>query len=477
MRAAAVWQTAAEWVETWECSVQASVETSVAIDPIAPRLRIASPVYRNYAMLLLLAACVLNYMDRGVVNILVEPIKKEFHLQNWQFGMLTGLYFALFYSFASIPIARYADRGNRARLIGACVALWSVATIACGIGRSFAQLAAARLMVGLGEAGGTPTSQSLIADYMPREKRASAIAFYTLGIPIGGMLGLAVGGIALEHYGWRMAFIITGAPGLVLALVCALTLREPRRTDVGLAAVAAQRAPPLVVTLKAIATNRSFVLLTLGNAVVTLGGSGASVWLPSFFLRNHGGGLATLAQWSTQHLGVQLGPVAFLGLALGISGGIANFAGIALSGQLVDRWAKRDLTAYVTTQYAFLLLRVPLFLAAMLAPTTLWSLVFLFGQWACVGLAAVPAYTSTLGLVPARMRATAAAISLLAVNLIGLGLGPVIVGALNDILAASGLGQGPGLTWSLLIVNETLMLAGAVFIVSAKKSFVADTVS
>jgi MFS family permease len=456
--------------------VQASVDTTVATDAAAPRLRIASPTYRTYAMLLLLATCTLNYMDRGVVNILVEPIKKEFHLQNWQFGMLTGLYFALFYSFASIPIARYADRGNRARLIGACVAVWSVATVACGLGRSFAQLAAARLMVGLGEAGGTPTAQSLIADYLPREKRASAVAFYTLGIPIGGMLGLAVGGIALEHYGWRMAFIITGTPGLLLALVCALTLREPRR-ELGLAAVVVPRAPPLGATLKAIATNRSFVLLTLGNSVVTLGGSGASVWLPSFFLRNHAGGLASLAQWTTQHLGVQLGPVAFLGLALGVSSGVANFAGIAFSGPIVDRWARRDPNAFVTTQYRFLLLRVPLFLAAMLAPTALWSLLFLSGQWICVGLAAVPAYTSTLGLVPARMRATAAAISLLAVNLIGLGLGPVIVGALNDILAAQGLGQGPGLTWSMLIVNETLMLAGAVFIWMAKKSFVTDTVS
>jgi MFS family permease len=438
---------------------------------------VPSRAYRTYVMMLLLATCVLNYMDRGVVNILVEPIKREFHLNNLQFGMLTGLYFAVFYSILSIPIARYSDHGNRARVISICVGIWSVFTIACGLGRNFAQLAVARLMVGVGEAGGTPTAQSLIADYMPKERRASAIALYTMGVPIGGMLGLAVGGVVLERFGWRTAFVIAGAPGLLVALLSALTLKEPVRPSGPGATLLTMRPPRFGAALKEIASNRSFVRLTLGNSVATFAGAGAAVWIPSFFLRNHAVGLAALSHWARLHAGLQLGPVGFLGLALGVSGGIANVSGVLASGFLTDWWAQRDLTAFVTIQYTFLLLRLPLFLGAMLAPTPLWSLALLFGQSACIGLAAVPAYTSILGLVQTPVRATAAAISLLSVNLIGLGFGPVAVGALNDALASHGLGQGPGLTWSLIIVSETLLLLSAVIIRSAKSSFVRDTVS
>jgi len=456
--------------------VPASVDAAIIdADGDGTPAPISAP-YRRYVMVLLLIGCTLNFLDRGVINILAEPIKHEFGLKNWQLGMLTGFYFALFYSVLSIPIGRLADRGHRTRVIALCIGAWSLFTVACGFARSYWQLVAFRLLLGVGEAGGSPTSQALIADYAPKTRRAAAIAFYTLGIPLGSLLGLSLGGLVLDRYGWRVAFIVAGAPGLLLSLIVALTLREPHVTADGQRADPAS-APALGPALKEIFSKRSFILMTLGGAMVSFANYASSAWTPSFFFRNHAGEIAAMAQASSHAMGVHLGPAGFLGPLLGVSAGVAGVVGTLAGGWLTDHYARRNINAYITIQVIFTVLRMPLLALAMIAPGAGLSVAALFVQALFTGLAGAPAYASIQGLVQPRLRATAAAIFLLGLNLIGLGLGPVTVGALNDVLVARGFGEGPGLKWALLVVGEIVLVVGASFIATARRTFAADTVS
>ena len=206
-----------------------------SVDPIAPPVTSAvsaspySPAYTRYAMFLLLGIYIVNFLDRAVVNILAEPIKNDLGLADWQLGLMSGLAFAIFYTVLGIPIARMAERKNRPIIIGTAVALWSGFTALSGTANSFIQLVIFRIGVGVGEAGCTPPAHSLIADYVPKEKRASALAFYSMGTPLGGLLGLVMGGLVADAYGWRAAFLVAGAPGVLFALLCWFTLKEPRK--------------------------------------------------------------------------------------------------------------------------------------------------------------------------------------------------------------------------------------------------------
>jgi MFS family permease len=435
--------------------------------PAEPAIQPSSTAYRRYVMALLLGTCALNFLDRSVINILAEPIKREFHLRDWELGMLTGFYFAAFYSVLSIPLARLADRGSRARVITACLAVWSLFTAASGLARSYLQLAACRLLIGVGEAGGSPTAQSLISDYVPREKRASAIALYTIGIPIGSLLGLALGGLVLDRYGWRTAFIWAGAPGLALSVLCALTLKEPRRQS------EAERAPALGPALREIFSKRAFILMTLGGSLVSFVNYAQGAFLPSYFFRNHGPELQVLAHG----LGEGLGPAAFLGPAMGLVSGTAGIIGTLTGGWLTDWAARRNPGAYVGVQVIALALRLPLFALAMAAPSVPLTLAALGAQSICTGVAGAPAYAAIQGLVQPRVRVTAAAIFLLGLNLIGLGLGPVAAGALSDLFASHGAGAGPALRWALLGVTEVVLVAAMLLIGASGRTFVRDTVS
>jgi Major Facilitator Superfamily len=199
--------------------------------PAAPTA-IATPftrAYTRYAMGLLLAIYIVNFLDRQVVNILAEPIKNDLGLADWQLGLMSGLAFAVFYTFLGIPIARLAERRHRPIIIGASVAAWSGFTALCGAAQNFTQLVACRIGVGVGEAGCTPPAHSLIVDYVLKEKRASALAFYSMGTPLGGLVGMIMGGLVADAYGWRAAFLVAGVPGILFALLVLTTLEEPRR--------------------------------------------------------------------------------------------------------------------------------------------------------------------------------------------------------------------------------------------------------
>ncbi|MBK7812869.1 MAG: MFS transporter [Rhodocyclaceae bacterium] len=219
---------------------------------------------------------VLNFIDRQILAMLIEPIKKEFGVSDTAMGFLSGFAFVFFYTIAGIPVARWADRGSRKVIITAALVIWSAMTAACGLARSFAQLAVARVLVGIGEAGGSPPAHSLIADYFPPRQRATALAIYAWGVYIGAALAFLAGGYLIQRYDWRMAFLIVGLPGVALALLFGLTVREPPRGwSEGRDAAPMQ---PLGETLRHLLALRAFVLIVLGSSIQSLSGYGVLTW-------------------------------------------------------------------------------------------------------------------------------------------------------------------------------------------------------
>ncbi len=367
----------------------------------------------------LLLVYILNFLDRQILNILGEPIKADLGLSDTALGLLAGPAFAVFYALLGLPIARWADRPstNRTGLIAVSLALWSVMTAVCGLAQNFTQMLLARIGVGVGEAGCTPAAHALISDSVEPAKRASAIAFYGMGVPIGTLLGLIIGGVVNDIWGWRAALMLVGLPGVLLAAVLPLLIRDPRRGLAGASAAAPARAAvPVGQALRGIFASRAYVLLLVGASLTAFLSYGKGLWTISFFVRSHG--LST-----TQ-----------IGLAMAVTLGLAGVLGTWLGGWAADRYGQQDRRHQLT---------VPALGMAIAAP-----LLFL-GYWAEHWLAAAallivptmlnaayygPAYASVQGLVPPASRSMAAAIMLFGQNFIGLGLGPLIFGALSDAL-------------------------------------------
>ncbi|WP_425994245.1 spinster family MFS transporter [Caulobacter sp. DWR1-3-2b1] len=424
----------------------------------SPVINPVSSGYRRYALWVLLIIYTLNFLDRQVVNILAEPIKRDLGLADWQLGMMTGLAFAIFYTVLGIPIARMAETKNRPYIIGASVAVWSAFTVLCGFTQNFWQLILMRIGVGVGEAGCTPPAHSLITDYVPKEKRASAIAFYSIGTPLGTLVGMAMGGLVADAYGWRVAFMMAGAPGILFALVAAFTLIEPRRQ---LAADIAARASAQIsfkAALAVLATKKTFWLVALAASIKAFIGYGYAPFIASFFFRNHGAEIAQLAA------GFGLKSAGFLGLALGLIGGTAGVIGAWLGGFLADRLGAKDLRAYVMVPAIASVITIPIFITA----------VSLNAPMPAIGLLAInallgtlwygPVYATAQSIVEPHMRATASAVLLLVINLIGLGLGPVAVGLLSDVLAGpGGLGEAQGVRWALILSAGLGLVAFGLF--------------
>ncbi|WP_119680639.1 spinster family MFS transporter [Indioceanicola profundi] len=422
----------------------------------------AEPVskpYRIYAAWLLLGLYTLNFLDRQVVNILAEPIKRDLGLADWQLGMLTGLSFALFYSVLGIPIARLAERKNRVRIISVSVAVWSLFTVACGYAASFAQLLAARIGVGVGEAGLTPPAHSLITDYTPKEKRASALAFYSLGIPLGTLAGMALGGLIADEFGWRTAFLVAGLPGLLLAIIAWATLREPRTQARASAPV---ETPDLRDAFTELRGKKAFWRIAIGASLVSFVAYGHVAFLGSFYFRNHGQGLTELAAMVDAATGLSMGAAGFLGTALGLMIGIFGAAGTYLGGHLADRAARTDVAGYLSIPAYGAFIGVPFFLKAMLVDSTLLSILVLGIPVMMNSLWYGPIYAAVQGLVRPRSRATAVAVLLFLVNMIGLGLGPLSVGLVSDAFAGS-MGAADGLRWALIVTGGVAVLSAALF--------------
>jgi MFS family permease len=441
---------------------------------IVPTLVVAAAPERaklpRYALGLLLVIYVLNNIDRQIINILAEPIRKDLGLHDWQIGMITGFSFAIFYATLGIPIARLADRGNRPLIIAMSIAVWSAFTAVCGVTRTFVQLVLARIMVGVGEAGCTPTAVSLISDMAPREKRASAMGIYTMGTPIGALLGMGIGGIVADIGGWRMAFLVAAAPGLIVAALAALTLKEPRK-EVELVAQPAVPVPSFIEASRELRSCRTYVFFVLAGTLQGLLGYGNSAFIGSFFFRNHGAALARAAA------GVGLQTAGFLGLTLGLIMGLGGMLGSYLGGKIADRHVTTNPRGLAVQMTLVNLITAPIYVLVMMVGSVPIAFTLLLIHSLFYAMCLAPAYTVLQSVVPPRTRATAVAIYMLVVNLVGLGLGPMLMGALSDFLShGAGLGAAQGLRFAL-VTSSMLGFVAAALYWQARKHIVCDTVS
>ena len=404
--------------------------------PSAPRFAPVSASYGRYALTLLVAIYTVNFLDRQIITTIGESIKNDLHLTDSQMGALGGIYFAAVYTILGIPIARVADKSNRPWVMTASLALWSGFTVISGLARSYGVLAFARAGVGVGEAGCSPTAHSLLADYFPPNRRATALAIYSMGISIGTLFGMAIGGIVAEHYGWRNAFLVAGAPGLVFAVLAILTLREPRNQlsrDAQAAANASSHIPLLMV-FSTLAQRPTFWLFGLGGALTAFVSYAQGQFTTPFFLRNHAQELTVLAG----HFGMAPAPgkppLGFLSLALGLGAGFGGALGSWLGGMLADRWGAKDLRNYALFPILANALGIPLVLVAASTGNMPLALILMAISNVSAGGWWGPVYGGVQGMVPPAMRALSAAVLLFVINMIGLGGGPTAFGMVTDLL-------------------------------------------
>lgn len=369
---------------------------------------------------ILLVVYIFNFIDRQIVNILAEPIRRDLGLSDTQIGLMTGLAFALFYTVLGLPIARFSDRPttNRPHLIAWALAIWSAMTALCGLAQNFVQLLIARIGVGVGEAGCTPPAHSLIADMVEPKRRSSALAFYALGIPIGTVLGLIIGGTLADWVGWREAFVIVGIPGILMALVVAFVLKDPRTSGMMHASAPTSQAEqmPFWQAIRSVMSSRAFVLLVVAGSSASFLAYGKTTWTTIFFQRTH-----------------ELSP-GETGLWFGIINGVAGILGTFLGGYLADRFGAENRRHVLTAPAIGMALAVPFAFFAYQANSWIFALVLLFLPTLFNSFYYGPTYSAAQGLVPLRTRAIASATILFFQNLIGLGLGPLFFGMLSDML-------------------------------------------
>ena len=402
----------------------------------------AATGYRNFALAMLLLVYTFNFVDRQILGILASAIKTDLQLSDKQLGLLAGPAFALLYSTLAIPLAWVADRTSRTWVITLSLAVWSLFTGLCGFATSFGQLFAARIGVGVGEAGGIAPSYAVIADMFPPRSRARALAVYSLGIPLGSAAGVMLGGYIAARVDWRTAFFVVGGAGVLLAPLFRLVVREPVRDTpvVGRA--------PVGRVFAILAAKPSFWLLAFGAASSSMLGYGLAFWLPSLLKRSFHLDLVQTAQ--------------FYGAVLLIGG----VPGILLGGVIGDRFGGRDRAIYARAPAIAFLVAVPLFAAGIMSTSTTAAFLFFLIPQALVYLWLAPVVTAVQHLVPAHMRATASASFLLINNLIGLGAGSFALGAVSDGLTAR-FGD-EALRYSMLGGLSLYLLAGSLMWLASK---------
>ncbi len=376
----------------------------------------ASSLYAKYVVGLLFLVNLFNIADRLVLGIVLEPLKHDLGLSDTQLGFLTGLAFASVYATLALPLARVADKWNRRSLIAISMAVWSLASALCGFARNYVELLTARMGVAAGEAGFSPSAHSIIADYVRPERRAAALAFFAFGGSVGILAGNAIGGFTAETYGWRFAFVAIATPGLFLAAIVRLTVKEPIRGGNENRPSASEDDQS---NLRGLLAKKSYRFLILGAAAHLFVSYGIVGWIPSFFLRMHDIGLAELGLW--------------LGLITAISGGIGVLGG----GLLSDRLALVDRRWLVWIPAISVVAAVPfalgMYLSAHVYIALAWAAVMTIFSQVYQG----PTYALVQTLAPVRMRSSAAAVMIFVQNMVGLGLGPAAVGVLSDFLTPS----------------------------------------
>ena len=390
---------------------------------------------RWYVLIIMMLVYSINIADRYVMSTVLEPIRLELKLTDSGVAFLTGVSLALFYVIWGIPLSWVADRYNRRNLLAISITVWSVMTAMCGLAVGYTQLLLARIGVGIGEAGGTPSCNSIVADYFPVERRAMAMTVFALGAPIGAWLGADMAGAVAAEYGWRSAFFVLGVPGVVLAAVVLLTIKEPARGQ--LDAVSTQPAPPIMETLRFLWSQKAAVHGMMGSGLSALWGWGLMWFTPTFIQRTY--------QLDVGEAGAIVGPIH---LVMGIGASL-------LTAWVVSKPAYADprkivrLLAVVTA-----LATIPSILAyytnSLQVATLMWWL-FIPAIYFYIG----PAFALCQNLAPPRMRAMFIAVSLLIANVFNLIIAPQGVGLLSDYFAGPGGADAASLRLALLVLAPT----------------------
>jgi MFS family permease len=414
---------------------------------------------RTYVVWLLFAVYVLNFVDRQILTILIQPIKEEFRFTDAQLGMLGGLAFACLYSTLGIPIARLADRTSRVAIISWSLVVWSVFTALTGLARNFGQLLLARVAVGVGEAGCSPAAYSIISDYFTPSRRSTALSIYSMGIPGGVFVGFLVGGHVAQTYGWRATFWVVGLPGIVLGLIVKRTLREPPRgfSD---PPHTAREPSPLLHVLRSLWDKPSFRHTSFAAALHAFVGYGVGGFYPAFLMRSHHMTVAEVGNW--------------LALITAVGGFVGTYSG----GWLADHLSSRahDARHQLLVPGLSILVSVPFAVTLYLIGSKYIVLLLLLPTTAIGAMYLGPTFAVTQGLVGIRDRALAGALMLLIINLIGLGLGPVLTGVLSDALRAHFVSAGAndrsataeGLRWSLCAMTAVNVWSAAHYMRAAR---------
>lgn len=408
---------------------------------------------KRYVLGILFVVYTVNFIDRQILAILLPSIKTEFSVDDWVLGLLAGPAFAVFYATLGVPIALIGDRWNRRNLIAIALAIWSGMTALSGAVTNVAQLALARVGVGIGEAGCSPPAHSIISDYYPPEQRSAAMGIYTSGISIGIMIAFLAGGWVAHNIGWREAFFIVGIPGLLLALVVRFTVREPERGMSEGKADTAER-PGIPTVARFLMRSRSFVHMAVGSGLAAFAGYAVVSFFPSFLNRSHGMNQAEIG--------------AYLGLIIGIAGAVGFAGGGYFADHIGRKRRKNSLIGVAIATLISWVFMVPVYLVA--------------NPYLALAIFVIPAALSnfylgttiaqTQSLVGLRMRAVASAILFFILNIIGLGLGPLIAGMLSDALT---LGYGAeSMRYSLLIISLVLSPWSALHYYLAARHIEAD---
>jgi predicted MFS family arabinose efflux permease len=428
-------------------------------------LRAASPIGASaatagvsrrgwYALVVMLLIFSCHFLDRAVLSLVAEPVRKEFGLSDSQLGVLNGFAFGVMFAIAGIPIGLMVDRINRSKLLACMVFLWSSATAACGLAQSYVWLLAGRMAVGAAESGGAPTSLSLMSDYFPPPLRSTAVGIYYLGGAVGGLMCYLVGSQVAAHFGWRAALFVAGVPGITLAVLAFTTLHEPKRgateapaTGIADGSASGDRPVGLGRALQQIAANRALLYLFGAAPLTSAAAAAAGAWLPPFFMRSHGMDIGTAS------------------LILGIAGGGFGALGSTLGGAIADRVARRDATRRTGFGACVMLAAIPALLIATLSVANMPAIAFTFVSFALIFAALPVSFGSMLTLTAPRIRGITSATMQGACNLLGFGLGPLGVGVLSDHF-----GGPSSLRYALAIVSTGCCLGAALCFLLARRA-------
>lgn len=404
---------------------------------------------RNAWFVLLLLALVnaVNYMDRWVMSVLLQPIKLDLHLSDTQMGLLTGMAFSLSYAIFALPMARLADQRGRRLILSGAIAVWSVMTAWAGYASGFAQLLLARIGVGAGEAGCIPTGQSLITDYFPPRLRAFALSVFSAGSMLGKVIGIGAAGFLVSAFGWHITLLAMSLPGMVLAAVVAIAVKDPGR---GCFEPATSGTIGLYQAIGSLVATRSYVLITLALAFSNFVISGVQTWSPTFYMRAHG---LTASQ---------------VGAAIATVVGVGSAAGLLVGGWSTQRLIERDPRWAMWAASGLTIVAGACSVLSFEVPSARPSLLLSAAAAIILNLPTGAIFAAQLGCVDPRTRTLAAAVSLTLISIIGLGLGPLVVGAMSDWFRSTG-----GLRVSLAL-TASFNLLPAIFYGLAGRGLVAD---